>query len=101
MLKLSSSAPDHTTMSRRSRNLSVGLRRRGWQKACGYHQQARGENGFFRYKRLIGGRLRAIDLAAQMAEVTVACDILNTMTEKPADRYLCLERTNPLEGGKR
>lgn len=62
-------------------NLIGELGRRGWQKARGYHQQARVENGFFRYKQIIGGRLRARSLETQTAEVKVACNLLNTMTE--------------------
>jgi hypothetical protein len=33
--------------------------RRQWKKESGYHQQARVENTFFRYKSIIGDRLRA------------------------------------------
>ena len=33
--------------------------RRQWRKESGYHQQARVENTFFRYKSIIGDRLRA------------------------------------------
>ncbi len=31
--------------------------RRRWKKESGYHRQARAENAFFRYKRLLGGAL--------------------------------------------
>ena len=57
------------------------LGRRGWQKASGYHQQARVENGFYRYKQIVGGRLRAINLEAQTTEVSIACNVLNRMAE--------------------
>jgi hypothetical protein len=33
--------------------------RRQWKKESGYHKQARVENTFFRYKSIIGDRLRA------------------------------------------
>ena len=33
--------------------------RREWQKESGYRQQARVENGFFRYKSMLGGGLKA------------------------------------------
>ncbi len=33
--------------------------RREWQKESGYRQQARVENGFFRYKSMLGGSLKA------------------------------------------
>jgi len=35
------------------------LGRRAWQKASGYHRQARVENAVFRYKSIIGDGLRA------------------------------------------
>jgi hypothetical protein len=48
-----SSARDSTVM----RVQEIG--RRQWKKESGYHQQARVENTFFRYKSIIGDRLRA------------------------------------------
>ena len=57
----------------------VGLRQ--WKKESGYHQQARVENSFFRYKLIIGDRLRAQHPKAQEAEARIACNILNRMTE--------------------
>ncbi len=53
------------TRSKRSRARDRTVRRvrkvgrRQWKKESGYHQQARVENTFFRYKSIIGGRLRA------------------------------------------
>ena len=35
------------------------IERRRWKKESGYHRQARVENIFFRYKSIIGDRLRA------------------------------------------
>ncbi len=58
---------------------AVGRRR--WKKETGYHRQARVENVFFRYKTILGGRLRARDAVAQVVEARIACDILNRMTE--------------------
>ena len=55
--------------------------RRRWKKESGYHQQARAENAFFRYKSIVGDRFRARDLRAQAAEASIACNILNRMTE--------------------
>ncbi len=55
--------------------------RRQWKKESGYHQQARVENTFFRYKSIIGGRLRARNSESQEAEALTACNILNRMTE--------------------
>ena len=55
--------------------------RRQWKKESGYHQQARVENTFFRYKSIIGDRLRARHPKSQEAEALTACNILNRMTE--------------------
>ena len=70
-----SSARDHTIL----RVKKVG--RRQWKKEAGYHRQARVENAFFRYKSIIGGRLRARHPMAQETEAALACSILNRMTE--------------------
>ena len=51
-----------------------------WKKESGYHRQARVENAFFRYKSIIGDRLRARHPKAQKAEALIACNILNGMT---------------------
>ncbi len=53
--------------------------RRQWKKETGYHRQARVENAFFRYKALLGDRLRARDPDAQVARL--ASNILNRMTQ--------------------
>ena len=55
--------------------------RRQWKKEAGYHRQARVENAFFRYKSIIGDRLRARHPMAQDTEAAIACNILNRMTE--------------------
>jgi hypothetical protein len=57
------------------------LGRRRWKKESGYHRQARVENTFFRYKSIIGDDLRARTPGGQEAEVLVACNVLNRMTE--------------------
>ena len=56
------------------------LGRRAWKKTSGYHQQARVENAFFRYKSILGDGLRARSLAGQTTETVRACNILNRMT---------------------
>ena len=57
------------------------LGRRRWKKESGYHQQARVENGFFRYQSIIGDGLRARTAAGQATEAVLACNVLNRMTE--------------------
>ena len=56
--------------------------RRQWKKESGYHREGTVENAFFRYKSIIGDRLRARHPKAQEAEATIACNILNRMTER-------------------
>ena len=55
--------------------------RRRWKQESGYHRQAHVENAFFRYKSIIGDRLRARHSKAQDADALIACNILNRMTE--------------------
>ncbi|MFT4572089.1 MAG: hypothetical protein ACI8TX_002190 [Hyphomicrobiaceae bacterium] len=53
--------------------------RRQWRKESGYHRQGRVENTFFRYKGIIGDRLRTRHADAQQTETMMACNILNRM----------------------
>ncbi|MFT7535646.1 MAG: transposase [Hyphomicrobiaceae bacterium] len=55
--------------------------RQQWQKESGYHRQARAENTFFSYKRILGNRLHARDADAQSVEARLACNILNRMAK--------------------
>jgi len=55
--------------------------RRAWQKESGYRQQARVENGFFRYKSMLGGGLKARNNNAQRREAMIGCHVLNRMAE--------------------
>ncbi len=55
--------------------------RREWQRESGYRQQARVENGFFRYKVVLGGGLKARNGNAQTREAVIGCHILNRMAE--------------------
>ncbi len=77
---LSRRGPRSSCRDRTIRRVSV-LGRRRWKKASGYHQQARVENAFFRYKSTIGDVLRARSRAGQQTESALACNILNRLTE--------------------
>ncbi len=55
--------------------------RRQWMKESGYHHQGTVENAFFRYKSIIGDRIRARSSDAQAVEARLACNILNRMFE--------------------
>jgi hypothetical protein len=54
--------------------------RMGWQKAVGYGRRSLGETAVFRYKMIIGRRLRARTLPSQKTEARAACSVLNRMT---------------------
>jgi len=53
--------------------------RRQWKKESGVHQQSRVENTFFRYKSIVGDRLRARHPTSRDTEAIIACNILNRM----------------------
>ena len=55
--------------------------RRRWKQESDYYRQARVENACCRYKSSIGDRLRTRHSKAQEAEASIACNILNRMTE--------------------
>ena len=78
------------TAGARARNANVAsvreLGRRQWKTQSGYHQQARVENAFYRYKQLIGGRLRSRNIVAQATEVRLAINVLNRMIDLGASR---------------
>jgi transposase len=54
--------------------------RMGWQRATGYNRRSLVENGFYRYKTIIGRRLHARDLSNQQTEAKLGCTVLNRMT---------------------
>src|SRR5215213_9805418 len=56
--------------------------RMGWQKAVGYGRRSLGETAVFRYKGIIGRRLRARTLPAQKPEARAACSVLDRMTRR-------------------
>jgi hypothetical protein len=66
-----------------SRDTSVArigeVGRRQWKKESGYHCQARVENTFYRYKRILGRHLRARDPDRQEVEVRLSCNVLNRL----------------------
>lgn len=62
----------------------VEIRSKGWsewKRQSGYYLQSHAENAFYRYKRIIGGRLRAKNEDAQKREVAIGCAILNRRLE--------------------
>ena len=72
-----------TSPSLRDRHLEM-IQEKGqrlWQKAVGYGKRALVETMMFRYKALIGPKLRARTLATQKTEARVACSVINRMTQ--------------------
>jgi hypothetical protein len=55
--------------------------RLGWQKWVGYGKRSLVETAMFRYKTLMGPRLRARILPAQKSEARLACAVINRMTQ--------------------
>ncbi len=70
-----------------SRNRARAVRRirkvgrRQWKKEAGYHRRPRAQNAFFKFKTILGDRMRARGEEAQRVEASIACNILNRMTE--------------------
>ena len=54
--------------------------RRQWRKESGAHQQARAENGMFRFKQIVGDRLRSRTFERQKREAMLGVNIVNRMT---------------------
>jgi hypothetical protein len=81
---------DHARDTTVARVREIG--RRQWKKESGYHLQARAENTFFRYKRLLGGRLRSREPHAQAVEVRLSCNVLNRMLELGAAKSYSIGR---------
>ena len=54
--------------------------RKGWKQQSEYHRRSLVETQMFRYKRIIGDKLRARTLANQQVESRLGCAILNRMT---------------------
>ena len=78
---ISTSSTHAATLRNRSVEAVDELGRRRWKKESGYHRQGRVENTFYRYKRILGGRLRAIDPESQKREALIGCNVLNRMAE--------------------
>jgi len=59
--------------------------RMGWRRETGYGRRNQAETAMFRYKHLIGPKLRARSLPAQQGKVAIAVAVLNKMirTAKP------------------
>ncbi len=83
----SSDESDGNVQSPRDRHIQLMAERgrMGWQRETGYGRRNQAETAMFRYKHLIGPKLRARSLPAQRGEVAIAVAVLNRMirTAKP------------------
>jgi len=77
----SSGGSDSNVQSPRDRHIRLMAERgrMGWQRATGYGRRNQAETTMFKYKHLIGPKLRARSLPAQRGEVAIAVAVLNRM----------------------
>jgi transposase len=52
----------------------------GWQRRSGYNRRSLVETAMYRYKTVVGRRLRARTLPNQRTETKIGCNVLNRMT---------------------
>jgi hypothetical protein len=73
---------NEATTSQRDRHIAMIARhgRIGWQRRSGYNRRSLIETAIYRYKTIIGRRLRARNLPNQRTETKIGCNALNRMT---------------------
>ena len=52
-----------------------------WRRESGYYQQSQVENTFYRYKTILGKKLRARTKESRKVETILGCQILNRFLE--------------------
>ena len=68
--------------------------RKGWKQASGYHRRSLAETQIYRYKRLIGDKLKARSFANQQVESRLGCAILNRMIHLGKPQSYRVEKIN-------
>ncbi len=70
-------------LSQRNQHISKikKMGRSDWRRRSGYYLQSHVENAIYRFKRIIGGRLKSKHAEAQAREALIGCSILNKMLE--------------------
>ena len=80
-------------LSQRNQHISKieKIGRSDWRRGSGYYLQSHVENAIYRFKRIIGGRLRSKHAEAQEREALIGCSILNRMLEigRPISYRVC------------
>lgn len=66
--------------------------RRKWKDEIGYHKRSLVENAFFRYKTILGRKLRSHSIENQKIEALTACNILNKFTQMEMCDSYAIER---------
>lgn len=54
-----------------------GLNRKGWKERSGYHRRSISENGFYRWKTILGEKMYARKNKYQHTEAAIKCAVLN------------------------
>lgn len=57
------------------------LGRKKWKEEVSYHSRSLVENAFFRYKTILGRKLRSHSIENQKIEALIGCNILNKFTQ--------------------
>ena len=68
--------------------------RKGWKQASGYHRRSLAETQIYRYKQLIGGKLKARSWVNQQVESRLGCAILNRMIHLGKPESYRVEKSN-------
>jgi hypothetical protein len=61
--------------------------RRKWKEKTGYHIRSLAETAMFRYKTIIGEKLKSKILLSQLNEATIGCKILNKLINLGTPQY--------------
>ena len=78
----STAVPSEAPTSQRDQHLQAIAEhgRISWQRSSGYGRRSLAETAMYRYKTIIGRRLRARTLPNQRTEAKIGCNVLNRMT---------------------
>ena len=68
--------------------------RKAWKQASGYHRRSLAETQIYRYKHLIGDKLKARSWANQQVESRLGCAILNRMIHVGKPQSYPVEKIN-------
>jgi transposase len=92
--------PSKASATPRDKNLATIVEhgRISWQRSSGYNRRSLVETTMFRYKTVIGRRLRARILPNQRTEAKIGCNVLNRMTGLGAEPPLGSADTQAASG---